>query len=73
LIIFLDKVFSNNAETMRDNARDTKEKCCYVVADFEAEMKSFNDKENKEKAHRMPDGNEIHLGNQIFRCPEALF
>ncbi len=59
------KPLSNNAETKRDNARDTKEKCCYVVSDFEAELKTFNDKDNnKEKlTHRMPDGIEIQLGN----------
>lgn len=45
--------FSNIPETERDNARDTKEKKvnifksykfkCYIVNDFEAEMKSFAD------------------------------
>ena len=53
---------SNNAETKKENARDTKEKCCYVVSDFEAELKTFSDKDNtaKEKlTHRMPDGIEI--------------
>ena len=46
-----NKEFSNIPETERDNARDTKEKKvffknkykCYVVNDFEAEMKSFAD------------------------------
>ena len=27
----------------------------------------------KEIVHRMPDGNDITLGSQLFKCPEALF
>jgi len=38
-------------------------------------MKAFTEKDNKEKEiiHRMPDGNDIALGSQLFKCPEALF
>lgn len=43
-----------------------------MVNDFEAEMKAFADTQ-KEVKHRMPDGNDIRLGNQLFKCPEALF
>lgn len=75
LIKLMDDVgrsFSNIPETKRDNARDTKEKKCYVVPDFEAEMKTFAEN-NKEISHILPDGNEIMCGNQLFKCPEALF
>ena len=64
--------FSNIPETERDNARDTKEKKCYVAGDFEAEIKSFAET-NKEVTHRMPDGNDVVLGNHMIKCPEALF
>jgi len=43
------------------------------VGDFEAEMKSYTESA-KEKKYKMPDGNIIDgLGNQLFKCPEALF
>jgi len=35
-------------------------------------MKVFQDQQ-KEIVHRMPDGNDIVLGSQLFKCPEALF
>ncbi|CAD8090613.1 unnamed protein product [Paramecium sonneborni] len=66
------KEFSNQKETERENAKDTKEKKCYIVGDFEAEMKTYQD-QGKEIVHRMPDGNDITLGSQLFKCPEALF
>lgn len=34
--------FSNIEETARSNARDTKEKVCYVAADFEGSLKEFS-------------------------------
>ena len=52
------KDFSNIAETNVENANDTKEKKCYVVNDFEAEMKAFAET-NKEVTHKLPDGNDI--------------
>jgi len=39
----VNKPFSNIPETKRDNARHTKENKCYVVNDFEAEMKAFSE------------------------------
>ncbi len=51
-----NKPFSNSQDTKLDNANDTKEKKCYVVIDFEAEMKSFGENNNKEISYRMPDG-----------------
>lgn len=65
--------FSNIEETARENARDTKEKKCYIAIDFEGSMKEFAEGANKSLTHKLPDGNEIVLKNQIFRCPEALF
>lgn len=56
------KTFSKTPEAVKDNARDTKEKKCYVVSDFEAEMKQFAE-QNKDIVHKMPDGFEITLGN----------
>ena len=68
------KSFLSNQENKEDHAREIKEKYCYVAAeDFEAEMKSFDNQPNKEIKCTLPDGNEINLSTQLFRCPEALF
>jgi actin-related protein len=63
--------FSNIEETARSNARDTKEKVCYVAADFEGSLKEFSENPNKSIIHKLPDGNEITISTSfpIFRKP----
>lgn len=56
----------------REIARDIKEKCCYVAEDFDAEMTKVQES-GKDLTYELPDGNVISLGNERFRCPEALF
>ena len=45
---------------------ELKEKLCYVAIDFGNEKQT-------ESAYELPDGTIIHVGNERFRCPEALF
>jgi actin len=47
---------------------DMKEKC-YVALDYERELEQFE----KTILYELPDGNIISLGNERFKCTEALF
>ena len=52
---------------------DMKEKQCYVSYDYDLEVRETNQGGSSEAKYKMPDGEEINLEYERFRCPEALF
>ena len=57
----------------REIVRDIKEKLAYVASDYERELKILPSSRRMETAYKLPDGQEITLGHERFRCAEALF
>jgi len=56
----------------RDLIKDMKEKLCYVPMDYDHEIN--NDLNSPIfKTYKLPNGTDINLGNELFKCPEALF
>jgi len=58
----------------RDVVRKIKEEVCYVALDYEESLRvSHADEQSCEKSYELPDGQTIDIGNERFKCPEALF
>lgn len=72
--LLMDRGVSMTTSAEREIVRDIKEKLCYVATNFDEELEEFNVHKNEEQQiYELPDGHKINIGNEAFRCPEALF
>lgn len=56
-----------------DIVRNVKESKCYVAQDFEREINSSHWSNLADTSYILPDGQLISIGDERFKCPEALF
>ena len=71
--IMTERGYGMKLSAEREIVRDIKERLSYVALDFEEEMAISAQSSIVEKSYELPDGNILTIGNERFRCPEALF
>lgn len=71
--ILAEKGINLTSNTERELVKSIKEKLCYVSMDFDKDLKESNKTGSADVKYDLPDGEEIIIGTERFRCPEVLF
>lgn len=71
--LFREEGFNIPGDTSLENFVKLKEKKCSISEDFDASVKDYQKTRKREPAGTLPDGTELVLTDQHFKCPEILF
>lgn len=71
--LFRESGVSLNQDSQGDFFTQIKEKKCFVTFDFDTSIKEYQKNRTRELCMTLPDGTEVFLADQSFRCPEILF
>jgi actin-related protein len=71
--LLLERGYSFTTSAGREIVRRIKESLGYVALDFDEEIIKSLSISEEEKLFILPDGNNLYIGNERFRCAEELF
>jgi actin len=71
--ILVEKGFNFFSQGEKELLKKIKEEACYISMDYDKDLKECTKNGSADMKYELPDGNEIVLGTERFRCPEILF
>lgn len=71
--LLTERGYSLFTSAEREIVRDIKETHAYIALDYDHDMKKSQESSEVDRFYTMPDEQVITIGNERFRCPEALF